>query len=89
MIATVASGELKLQVRDQRKHQVEARRLAVEYARDKAVHLAELNQMKLGAAVSITEDVEYNGDATGFGTPARAAADPDWPRQRLSATVAG
>lgn len=59
--------QLKLQVRDQRKHQVEARRLAVEYAREKAVHLAELNQMKLGSAISITEDVEYNGNATGFG----------------------
>lgn len=60
-------SELRLQVRDQRKHQVEARRLAVEYARDKAVHLAELNQVKLGAAISITEDVEYNGEGAGFG----------------------
>jgi uncharacterized protein len=64
---SVSISQLKLQVRDQRKHQVEARRLAVEYARDKAVDLAELNQMKLGTAISITEDVEYNGNATGYG----------------------
>jgi uncharacterized protein len=63
----VSIQQLKLQVRDQRKHQVEARRLAVEYAREKAGHLAELNQMKLGSAISITEDVEYNGNATGLG----------------------
>ncbi|MCY2990899.1 MAG: SIMPL domain-containing protein [Planctomycetota bacterium] len=64
---TISISRLKLQVRDQRKHQVEARRLAVEYAKEKAAHLAELNQMKLGTAVSITEDVECNGNATGFG----------------------
>lgn len=58
---------LKLEVRDQRKHQFEARRLAVEYAREKAAHLAELNGMKIGNALSIEEDVEYNYDAGGFG----------------------
>lgn len=60
-------SELHLQVRDQRKHQTEARRLAVEYAREKASHLAALNGMKLGDAVTITEDVEYNHNAGGFG----------------------
>ena len=58
---------LKLQVRDQRAHQVEARRLAVEYAKEKASHLADLNGMRLGAAITIKEGVEYNADAVGFG----------------------
>lgn len=64
---SISISQLKLQVRDQRKHQVEARRLAVEFAREKATHLAELNQMKLGNAITITEEVEYNNDAGGFG----------------------
>ncbi len=63
----ITIDELKLQLRDQREHQVEARRLAVEYARAKATHLAELNNMVIGDAVSISEDVEYNDDAGGFG----------------------
>jgi uncharacterized protein YggE len=64
---SVSIRQLHFQVRDQRRHQVEARRLAVEYAREKASHLAELNHMKLGNAISISEDVEYNLDAGGFG----------------------
>ncbi len=72
----ITIDELRLQLRDQREHQVEARRLAVEYARAKAVHLAELNQMVIGNAISITEDVEYNDDAGGFGG-GLASADRD------------
>ncbi|MDA0834895.1 MAG: SIMPL domain-containing protein [Planctomycetota bacterium] len=59
--------QLKLQVSDQRPFQFEARRLAVEYATEKASDLAELNHMKLGKAISITEGVEYNYDAVGMG----------------------
>jgi uncharacterized protein YggE len=59
---------LEFRTSDQRKFQVEARRLAVEYAREKATHLAELNGLQIGDAVSIQEDVEYNWNAgTGFG----------------------
>jgi uncharacterized protein YggE len=58
---------MDLQVRDQRKHQMEARRLAVEYAHEKATHLASLNHRKLGQAITITENVEYNDNAGGFG----------------------
>ncbi len=60
-------SDLHFQVRDQRKHQVEARRLAVEYARQKAQQLADLNGMKLGDAIEISEGVEYNEDGGGFG----------------------
>lgn len=63
----ITINRLRLQVRDQRAHQVEARRLAVEYAREKASHLAELNGMRLGSAITIKEGVEYNDDAGGFG----------------------
>jgi len=63
----ISIRELKLQVSDQREHQVEARRLAVLYAREKATHLAELNGMRIGNAITITEGVEYNDDAGGFG----------------------
>ena len=62
----ISINRLKLQVRDQGKQQMEARRLAIECAREKAAQLAELNQMKLGAAISITEDVERRGSPTGL-----------------------
>jgi uncharacterized protein YggE len=51
-------------------HQVEARRRAVDYARKKAAHLAELNGLKLGKATEITENVEWNnrmGEGSGMG----------------------
>lgn len=64
---SVGVQQLSLQIRDQRRHQTEARRLAVEYAREKASHLAELNEMKLGSALMISEDVEYNQNAGGMG----------------------
>jgi len=63
----ISIDRLNFQVKDQRKHQFEARRLAVEYAREKASHLAELNGMKLGDPISIVEDIEYNEDGGGFG----------------------
>ncbi len=67
-------------VADQRKHQIEARRLAVEYAKVKASHLAELNDQRLGLAIHIREDVENNwnaGGAFGFGGGAGASLTPD------------
>jgi uncharacterized protein YggE len=39
-------------------HQVEVRKRAVEYAREKATHLAELNGLALGKAVTIEEGIE-------------------------------
>jgi len=54
---------------DHRKHQFEARRRAVEHAKEKAGHLAELNGLKLGRATKIEEDVEGRWDRRtgGFG----------------------
>jgi uncharacterized protein len=52
-----------------REHQFEARRLAVEYAKEKAGHLAELNGLRLGTAITIEEDVEgsIHTEGSGFG----------------------
>ena len=55
---SVEVHQLKFRVRDQRKHQTEARRLAMEYAREKASHLAKLNGMVLGPPSRISESVE-------------------------------
>ncbi len=54
---------------DHRKHQFEARTRAVEHAKEKATHLAELNGLKLGRAITILEDVEgrWNREVGGFG----------------------
>ncbi|MDB5335161.1 MAG: hypothetical protein JWN70_780 [Planctomycetaceae bacterium] len=71
-------GDLRLQVRDQRKAQFESRRIAVEIAKEKASHLAELNQMKIGRAITIREGVEYNPYAGAMGGMALSAnAIPD------------
>jgi uncharacterized protein len=68
--------QLKLHVRDQRKHQVEARSLAVLYAHEKASHLAQLNDRKLGAAIEIKEDIEYSPNSgSGFGFGGQASLD--------------
>lgn len=66
-------------VSDQRPHQVVARRLAVERAREKASHLAELNGLKLGKAIRIAEDVERTGSdhSGGFGGGGFGAIIPD------------
>ena len=58
---------LKFQVRDQRPHQREARRLAFEYAREKATHLAELSGLVLGDVITVDEDVQHNEDSGGGG----------------------
>ncbi|MDG1875336.1 MAG: SIMPL domain-containing protein [Mariniblastus sp.] len=52
---------------NQREHQFRARELAVTYCREKATHLTELTGMKLGAPMSIKEDVEESWDTGGFG----------------------
>ncbi len=52
---------------DHRRHQFEARRLAVLYAKEKAQHLAELNGLTLGKAIEIEEEVEGSDDTTSFG----------------------
>jgi len=65
---------LEYQSTKHRENQAEARRLAVEVAREKATRLAELNGLKLGKAIQISEDVD-----TGRGfdlAPAKAAAAP-------------
>ncbi len=58
---------LHFRVSNQRQHQFDARRLAVNYAREKAEHLTELTGMKLGLPIRIEEGVEHNPDAGGFG----------------------
>jgi uncharacterized protein len=50
-----------------REHQIEARRLAVAYAKEKAGHLAELNDLALGKAITIEEDVEGDSHTMGSG----------------------
>jgi uncharacterized protein len=50
-----------------REHQFEARRLAVAYAREKAGHLAELNGLALGKAITIEEEVEGDIHTRGSG----------------------
>jgi uncharacterized protein YggE len=84
----IAVDELHLQVRDQRAQQVETRRLAVEYARTKAAHLAELNQMQLGEAIEILEDVEYNYDAGGFGGFGGGFSGVHWQAEGANDTLA-
>jgi uncharacterized protein len=58
-----------------REYQFEARRSAVEYAKEKAGHLAELNGLVLGKAITIEEDVEgdihTNGGGMSWGVTAR------------------
>jgi uncharacterized protein YggE len=50
-----------------RDHQFEVRRLAVAYAKEKAGHLAELNDLTLGKAITIEEDVEGDSHTLGSG----------------------
>lgn len=50
-----------------REQQFEARKLAVEHAKEKASHLAELNGLKLGKAIRIEESVEGDHHTEGFG----------------------
>lgn len=45
----------------------EARKLAVTYAREKAEHLTQLTETKLGSPIRIEEEVEENWNAGGFG----------------------
>lgn len=59
-------SSMHFRVGNQRKHQLEARKLAVEYAKEKAEHLTELTGMKLGTPIRIEEDVEENSDAGGM-----------------------
>lgn len=54
-------------LKTQRLVQFEARRLAVDYAREKATHLAELTGMKVGLPIRIDEGIEYNMDSNAFG----------------------
>jgi uncharacterized protein len=60
-------GDLLFRSTKNREMQVEARRKAVEYAKEKASHLAQLNGLKLGKALTIEEDVEWNQHTTGTG----------------------
>lgn len=60
-------SRLHFRVSNQRKYQFEARKLAMTYAREKAVHLTELTNMKLGSPLRIEEGIESNWNAVGFG----------------------
>jgi len=60
-----------------REMQVEARTKAVEYAKEKAGHLAALNGLKLGKALEIAEDVESSRHTTGYGSAAGMGAPSD------------
>ncbi|QDT89114.1 SIMPL domain-containing protein [Gimesia algae] len=60
-------SRLHFRVSNQRKYQFEARKLAMTYAREKAVHLTELTNMKLGSPLRIEEGIESNWNAGGFG----------------------
>jgi uncharacterized protein len=60
--------------RKNRELQVQARSRAVEYAKEKAAHLAELNGLKLGKAMEISEGVEHNVHAALFRSYNRSAA---------------
>ena len=77
--------EILFQTTKHREHQVEARRRAVEYAKEKAGHLAELNGLRLGKAIRIQEGVEGDRHTRGFGgaagmmAPSSASLDADRP----------
>lgn len=58
-----------------REQQFEARKLAVEHAKEKAAHLTELNGLKLGKAIRIEESVEGDIHTEGFGFGGMAASD--------------
>ncbi|WP_173401844.1 MULTISPECIES: SIMPL domain-containing protein [Rhodopirellula] len=66
-------SRMQFRVSSQRKHQFEARRLAVTHAKEKAEHLTELTGMKLGPALQIEEHIEYNEAAADFFAVADAA----------------
>ena len=51
-------GGLEYQSTKHREHQAEARRLAIEMAKEKATQLATLSGRKLGKAIQISEDVD-------------------------------
>ena len=73
---------LHFRVSNQRKHQFEARKLAMTYAREKAEHLTELSDMQLGAPLRIEEGIESNWDAGGFGGMACASLTKPHPEQK-------
>jgi uncharacterized protein len=60
-------GGILFRTTKHREHQFEARRLAVAYAREKAGHLAELNGLALGKAITIEEEVEGDIHTRGSG----------------------
>ena len=66
----VEIDELNFRVKDQRQHQIRARELAMQYAREKR-SICALNEMKLGQPISISESIEYsdgsNENFSGFG----------------------
>lgn len=86
-------SRMQFRVSSQRKHQFEARRLAVAHAKEKAGHLTELAGMKLGAALQIEEHVEYNEAAADFFMSAashdvnRSVAERVSPNERAEYTL--
>lgn len=66
--------DVLLRTTKNREMQMEARRRAVEYAKEKAAHLAFLNGLKLGKALEIQEDVEADRHTTGWGGAAAMVA---------------
>lgn len=75
---------IHFRVSNQMKQQFEARRQAVEIAREKALHLTELTGMTLGSPIRIEEDIEHNWDTGGAGMMARKpSVDEQDDRPRL------
>jgi uncharacterized protein YggE len=68
-------GGLEYQSTKHRENQAEARRLAVEVAKEKATRLAALNGLKLGKAIQISEDVDA-GRGFDIAPAAKVAAEP-------------
>jgi uncharacterized protein YggE len=78
--------QIHFRVSNQRKHQFEARKLAILYAQEKAEHLTSLTGMKLGLPITIEEGVEHNWDAGGFGGAVGVLSTPVRPQKVILAT---
>jgi uncharacterized protein len=62
--------ELLFRTTKNREYQFETRKRAVEFAKEKAGHLAELNGLKLGKAINMEEDVEGSRNTIGMASVA-------------------
>jgi uncharacterized protein len=67
---------LEYQSTKHRENQAEARRLAVEVAKEKATHLAQLTGLKLGKAIQISEELDSGGGFDYAPAAKKGAAGP-------------